>query len=129
MRVSRLQRLGRNFRSALSRIRSLIYSWGAHTKDLHSIPPISSINAGMVNRTRISSRLRLPVPRQNRVNNARTYERYLGLLQTLRQDVRFPTVHASINRKMGYPVSALRAIEVVMFLNAPRVGFNASAEQ
>lgn len=68
-------------------------------------------------------------PHQNRVNNARAYERYLGLLQTLRQDVRFPTFHASINRKMGYPVSALRAIEVVMFLNAPRVGFNASAEQ
>ena len=115
-----------------------------------------------MNRTRISSRLRLPAPgpdrvktqqamainrrfaiwdsriyrfiyeqapHQNRVNNARAYERYLGILQTLRQDVRFPTFHASINRKMGYPVSASRAIEVVMFLKAPRVGFNASAEQ
>lgn len=28
-------------------------------------------------------------------------------------------LYASINRKMGYPVSALRAIEVVMYLNAP----------
>ncbi|MDR8016398.1 hypothetical protein [Ectopseudomonas guguanensis] len=45
--------------------------------------------------------------------------RYLILLRQLQQDARFQDFHASINRKMGYQVSALRALEVVMFLNTP----------
>lgn len=56
-----------------------------------------------------------------RVNNAGEYEAYLGLLQRLQQDDRFPELHASVNRKMGYAVSPLRALEVVMFLNSPAV--------
>lgn len=56
-----------------------------------------------------------------RVNNAGEYETYLGLLQRLQQDDRFPELHASVNRKMGYAVSPLRALEVVMFLNSPAV--------
>ncbi len=55
---------------------------------------------------------------QNRVNNAAAYERYLKALHALREDPRFPAFHDAINRKMGYDVSALRALEVVMFLNA-----------
>ncbi|HFH3921568.1 hypothetical protein OFL57_22465 [Pseudomonas aeruginosa] len=54
-----------------------------------------------------------------RVNNAGEYETYLDLLQRLQQDDRFPELHASVNRKMGYAVSPLRALEVVMFLNSP----------
>lgn len=54
-----------------------------------------------------------------RVNNAGEYETYLDLLQRLQQDDRFPGLHASVNRKMGYAVSPLRALEVVMFLNSP----------
>lgn len=54
-----------------------------------------------------------------RVNSAAEYERYLAQLRQLRQDPRLAGFHASINRKMGYEVSALRALEVVMFLNAP----------
>lgn len=68
-------------------------------------------------------------PHQNRVNNAAAYERYLMLLQKLRQDERFPDFHASINQKMGYPVSALRALEVVMFLNAQGAAATAPAGQ
>lgn len=68
-------------------------------------------------------------PHQNRVNNAAAYERYLMLLQQLRQDERFPVFHASINQKMGYPVSALRALEVVMFLNAQGATSTAPAGQ
>lgn len=56
-----------------------------------------------------------------RVNNAGEYEAYLSLLQRLQQDDRFPELHASVNRKMGYAVSPLRALEVVMFLNSPAV--------
>lgn len=55
---------------------------------------------------------------QHRVNKVGAYVKYLDLLGTLRQDKRFPDFHASINEKMGYPVSPCRAIEVVMFLNA-----------
>jgi len=58
-------------------------------------------------------------PHQYRVNNAAEYVRYLILLRQLQQDARFQDFHASINRKMGYQVSALRALEVVMFLNTP----------
>ena len=57
-------------------------------------------------------------PHQYRVNNVREYQHYLELLRNLQRDARFPTFHASINEKMGYPVSALRAIEIVMFQNA-----------
>ena len=52
------------------------------------------------------------------VNKAARYDSYLMLLQQRRNDPRFPDFHASINRKMGYDVSTLRALEVVMFLNA-----------
>lgn len=68
-------------------------------------------------------------PHQNRVNNAEAYGRYLMLLQQLRQDERFPVFHASINQKMGYPVSALRALEVVMFLNSKGAAATAPAGQ
>ncbi|WP_394562119.1 hypothetical protein [Aquipseudomonas alcaligenes] len=71
--------------------------------------------------SRIYSFIYEQAPHQNRVNNSAAYERYLMLLQQLRQDERFPAFHASINQKMGYPVSALRALEVVMFLNAQGV--------
>jgi hypothetical protein len=55
---------------------------------------------------------------QYRVNNTGAYLKYLGQLSELRKDERFPGFHSSVNEKMGYPVSPLRAIEVVMFLNA-----------
>lgn len=59
-------------------------------------------------------------PHQYRVNNAAIYEKYLQILFRLKQDKRFPAFHTSVNRKMGYPVSALRALEVVMFLNGTK---------
>jgi len=56
-------------------------------------------------------------PHQYRVNSVSEYQGYLELLRDLQRDARFPSFHASVNEKMGYPVSALRALEVVMFLN------------
>lgn len=53
------------------------------------------------------------------VNNVDTYASYLDYLRSLMQDPRFLGFHSSVNRKMGYAVSPLRALEVVMFLNAP----------
>lgn len=54
-----------------------------------------------------------------RVNQVSRYRQYVELLAQLRKDSRFPAFHASVNRKVGYPVSELRALELVMFLNAP----------
>jgi hypothetical protein len=54
-----------------------------------------------------------------RVNVVPTYRTYLGRLRELRADPRFPAFHASVNDKLGYAVSDLRALELVMFLNSP----------
>lgn len=77
--------------------------------------------------SRIYRFLHLKEPHHYRVNNAAEYCEYLKRLQTYQQDERFPGFHTSVNRKMGYPVSALRALEVVMFINAPSAGSAADA--
>jgi hypothetical protein len=53
---------------------------------------------------------------QYRVNNVAAYENYMELLCDLQKDKRLVTLRESVDRKMGYPVTALRALEVVMFL-------------
>ncbi len=55
-----------------------------------------------------------------RVNDVQAYRTYLSKLGQLRQDPRFPAFHTSVNAKLGYAVSALRALELVMFLNSPQ---------
>ncbi|MEK7854917.1 MAG: hypothetical protein AAB288_02420, partial [Acidobacteriota bacterium] len=55
-------------------------------------------------------------PYASRVNSATNYREYLKTLSDLRRDSRFPGFHTSINRKIGYRVSTLRALELVMFL-------------
>jgi len=67
--------------------------------------------------SRIYRFMHLKVPHQYRVNNAAEYGKYLGRLQQLRKDDRFVGFHQSVNEKMGYAVSGLRALEVVMFVN------------
>lgn len=58
-------------------------------------------------------------PHVYRVRSIQLYREYLESLSQLRNDPRFPEFHGSVNGKLGYPVSALRAIELIMFLNAP----------
>ena len=58
-------------------------------------------------------------PHNYRVNDVAAYRRYLSLLAGIRSDPRFDAFHESVNRKIGYAVSPLRAVELVMFLNAP----------
>jgi hypothetical protein len=53
-----------------------------------------------------------------RVNDVSIYKSYLSELLTLKTDVRFRSFHQSVNNKMGYPVSPLRAMEVIMFINS-----------
>jgi hypothetical protein len=45
------------------------------------------------------------------------YVRYVENCQEIVQDPRFKPVHAAINARLGYAVSGLRAVELVMFMN------------
>lgn len=54
-----------------------------------------------------------------RVNSVDAYQRYVAILKELAQKAELPEFHRSIETKLGYKVSPLRAIELVMFLNAP----------
>jgi len=58
-------------------------------------------------------------PYNYQVNEVASYRRYLSMLVSIRADARFNAFHASVNGKIGYAVLPLRAIELVMFLNAP----------
>jgi hypothetical protein len=58
-------------------------------------------------------------PHNYRVNNVRAYQDYLQVLGELAKRLEFQPFHASVNKKVGYDVSAMRALELVMFLNAP----------
>jgi hypothetical protein len=52
-----------------------------------------------------------------RVNKIENYREFLRKCDEIRGDTRFGEFHQSVNNKMGYDVSAVRAIEVIMFLN------------
>jgi len=56
---------------------------------------------------------------RRRANNVERYLEYLELLKSLMKDSRFKSFHAVVNKECGYHVSALRALELRMFLNAP----------
>ena len=55
---------------------------------------------------------------QYRINNVMTYKSYLSILSELQRDDRFPAFHESVNNKLGYKVSGLRALELIIFLNS-----------
>jgi hypothetical protein len=61
-------------------------------------------------------------PHNYRVNNVAAYIEYLELLRHLATEVEFPPFHASVQAKLGYQVSPMRSLELVMFLNAPVYG-------
>ncbi|KPQ01685.1 hypothetical protein [Marinobacter sp. HL-58] len=50
------------------------------------------------------------------VNNPATYLQYRAKMLELEQQPGFPRLHAFVNSKLGYEVSGLRALELVMFL-------------
>lgn len=61
-------------------------------------------------------------PHNYRVSQVSKYRQYLAQLGQLRKGSRFESFHASVNQKVGYEVSEIRALELVMFLNAPVFG-------
>jgi hypothetical protein len=58
-------------------------------------------------------------PHNYRVKQISKYRKYLDILNKLKADPRFNRFHMSISSKIGYEVSPLRALELVMYLNAP----------
>ena len=58
-------------------------------------------------------------PHNYRVSKVSKYREYLELLGRLRNDPRFPEFYLSVIRKVGYKISEIRALELVMFLNTP----------
>lgn len=58
-------------------------------------------------------------PHNYRVKQVAKYREYLGILRELQADQKFSQFHISMNSKIGYTVSPLRALELVMYLNAP----------
>lgn len=48
------------------------------------------------------------------------YRAYLNLLIKIQENSKFNDFHNSVNTKIGYKVSPLRAIELIMFLNSPK---------
>lgn len=58
-------------------------------------------------------------PYNYKVNKIHNYRKYLSILEEIKNKPGFPTFHASVNKKLGYEVTPLRAIELIMFLNIP----------
>jgi hypothetical protein len=58
-------------------------------------------------------------PHNYRVNNVAKYFDYLERLRSLKDSLAFNPFHKSVKTKLGYEVSPLRALELIMFLNAP----------
>ncbi len=58
-------------------------------------------------------------PHNLRVNNVNNYFSYIKTLKEYSQKPEFEKFHDSVQEKVGYEVSPLRSLELVMFLNAP----------
>jgi len=61
-------------------------------------------------------------PHHYRVNNISKYQSYLKKVHAIVADQRMPQLQNFIDLKLGYTVSAVRAVELVMFSNAPPSG-------
>lgn len=58
-------------------------------------------------------------PHHYQVRLVENYRAYHRRLRELLADSRFPILHASVNKAVGYEVSKLRALELVMFQSSP----------
>jgi hypothetical protein len=61
-------------------------------------------------------------PRDDRVRDVAKFREFVRRVNAIRSDERFGDFHASVNFKVGYEVSEPRAVELIMFLNAPSFG-------
>ena len=56
-----------------------------------------------------------------RVNKIENYRKFIQKCIEIRSHPRFRGFYVSVNQKMGYEISELRAIEVIMFLNGNKI--------
>jgi hypothetical protein len=61
-------------------------------------------------------------PHHYRVSRVAKFREFVQCMNAIRCDRRFGEFHASVNRKVGYEVSEPRAVELIMYLNAPPFG-------
>lgn len=61
-------------------------------------------------------------PHYYQVRDVAYFRQYHDKLNEYLQDPKFPDFHKTVNQKVGYTVSALRALELVMFQNSAAVG-------
>lgn len=54
----------------------------------------------------------------SKVNNVRQYLEYMALVNQIIKKDKFKIIHDTVNLKLGYDVSAVRAIEIIMFQSA-----------
>lgn len=59
-------------------------------------------------------------PHNHRVNNVKNYQAYVQLLKKYSRKPEFEKFHNSVQEKIGYEVSPLRSLELIMFLNSPK---------
>lgn len=60
-------------------------------------------------------------PHNYQVNKVERYLGYLESIERYRGSREFEKFHLSVNQKMGYAVTPMRAVEIIMFLNSPKV--------
>jgi hypothetical protein len=58
-------------------------------------------------------------PHPYRVNNVDRYVEYLTILKNLAGRAEFPEFHRDVEGNVGYPISPMRSLELIMFRNAP----------
>lgn len=59
-------------------------------------------------------------PHNHNVNNIKNFLEYISILKKYSQNPKFETFHNSVQGKIGYEVSPLRSLELVMFLNGAK---------
>jgi len=57
-------------------------------------------------------------PHNYRVNDPKKYLQFIKLLSKIQKHEDFQEFHKSVNKKLGYNVTEIRAIELIMFLNS-----------
>ncbi|HEU5137537.1 MAG TPA: hypothetical protein VFU13_20505 [Steroidobacteraceae bacterium] len=72
--------------------------------------------------SRIYTYLHKKKPHYYQVRDVANYRNYHDVLVRHMEDERFDDFHAIVNRKVGYAVSPLRALELVMFQNSAMTG-------
>lgn len=67
-------------------------------------------------------------PYHYRLNDTDAFLAYVAQVRAITADPRMPKLLASVERKLGYKVTSIRAVEIIMFVHGAKVGPNPSLE-